>query len=122
MRISDWSSDVCSSDLLTLLVEDEIIPYAISAAGSDVHNEMRLFTLPWPVEELRKLGNLRVTLRVALSSFIAPNLSEPARGSRYRYASHNLRFKLNRAGENAQQSSEERSVGKECVSTFRSGW
>src|SRR3546814_9440757 len=29
--------------------------------------------------------------------------SEPARGSRYRYASHNLRFKLNRAGENAQQ-------------------
>src|SRR3546814_20478747 len=64
---------------------------------------MRLFTLPWPVEELRKLGNLRVTLRVALSSFIAPNPSEPARGSRYRYASHNLRFKLNRAGENAQQ-------------------
>src|SRR3546814_15180670 len=64
---------------------------------------MRLFTLPWPVEELRKLGNLRVTLRVALSSFIAPNPSEPARGSRYRYASHNLRFKLKRAGENAQQ-------------------
>src|SRR3546814_5438895 len=31
------------------------------------------------------------------------DLSEPARGSRYRYASHNLRFKLNRAGENAQQ-------------------
>src|SRR3546814_783978 len=92
-----------ASNALTLLVEDEIIPYAISAAGSDVHNEMRLFTLPWPVEELRKLGNLRVTLRVALSSFIAPNPSEPARGSRYRYASHNLRFKLNRAGENAQQ-------------------
>src|SRR3546814_6957920 len=64
---------------------------------------MRLVTLPWPVEELRKLGNLRVTLPVALSSFIAPNPSEPARGSRYRYASHNLRFKLNRAGENAQQ-------------------
>src|SRR3546814_10412143 len=50
-----------ASNALTLLVEDEIIPYAISAAGSDVHNEMRLFTLPWPVEELRKLGNLRVT-------------------------------------------------------------
>src|SRR3546814_15548837 len=64
---------------------------------------MRLFTLPWPDEELRKLGKLRVTLRVALSSFIAPNPSEPARGTRYRYASHNLRLKLNRAGENAQQ-------------------
>jgi hypothetical protein len=42
-----------------------------------------------------------VTLRVALSSFIAPNPSEASRGSRYRYASHNL--KLNRASENAEQ-------------------
>lgn len=41
--------------------------------------------------------------RVALSSFIAPNPSEASRGTRYRYASHNLRFKLNRANENAQQ-------------------
>jgi hypothetical protein len=64
---------------------------------------MRLFTLPWPVEELRKLGTIEVTLRVALSSFVAPNPSEASRGSRYRYASHNLRFKLNRADENAQQ-------------------
>jgi hypothetical protein len=64
---------------------------------------MRLFTLPWPVEELRKFGNTQVTLRVALSSFVAPNPSEASRGSKYRYASHNLRFKLNRADESAQQ-------------------
>jgi hypothetical protein len=38
-------------------------------------------------------------LRVALSTFIAPNPSEPARGSKFRYASHNLRFKLNRPNE-----------------------
>jgi hypothetical protein len=44
-----------------------------------------------------------VTLRVALSTFIEPNPSEPARGSKFRYASHNLRFKLNRPNEDRAQ-------------------
>lgn len=93
-----------AANALTLIVEDEIVPYGLSEkTGGDVHNEMRLFELPWPVQELRKLGASMVTLRIALSSFIAPNPSEASRGSRYRYASHNLRFKLNRANENAQQ-------------------
>jgi hypothetical protein len=93
-----------ASNALTLIVQDEITPYGLSEkTGGDVHKELRLFELPWPVEELRKLGNALVTLRVTLSSFIAPNPSEASRGSRYRYASHNLRFKLNRAGENVQQ-------------------
>jgi hypothetical protein len=93
-----------ASNALTLIVQDHITPYGLSEkTGGDVHNEMRLFTLPWPVKELRKLGNAQVTLRVALSSFVAPNPAEASRGSRYRYASHNLRFKLNRASENAQQ-------------------
>ena len=93
-----------ASNALTLIIQDEIIPYGLSEiTGGDVHKEMRLFELPWPVEELRKLGNAKVTLRVALSSFVAPNPSEASRGSRYRYASHNLRFKLNRADEKAEQ-------------------
>jgi Subtilase family len=93
-----------ASNALTLIVQDKIVPYGLSEkTGGDVHKEMRMFELPWPIEELRKLGNSRVILRVALSSFVAPNPSEASRGSRYRYASHNLRFKLNRAGENAEQ-------------------
>lgn len=93
-----------ASNALTLIVQDTITPYGLSSkTGGDVHKEMRLFTLPWPVEELRKLGNIKVTLRVTLSSFIEPNPSEASRGSRYRYASHNLRFKLNRADEGTQQ-------------------
>jgi hypothetical protein len=93
-----------AANALSLVVQDVITPYGLSEkTGGDVHKEMRLFTLPWPVEALRKLGNTPITLRVALSSFIAPNPSEASRGSRYRYASHNLRFKLNRAGENAGQ-------------------
>ncbi|WP_373354111.1 S8 family peptidase [Pseudoroseicyclus sp. CXY001] len=93
-----------ASNALTLIVEDTITPYGISEkTGGDVHNELKLFALPWPVEALRALGSADVTLRVALSSFIAPNPSEASRGVRYRYASHNLRFQLNRADEGEAQ-------------------
>lgn len=92
-----------ASNALTMIVEDTITPYGLSdKTGDDVHNEMKLFTLPWPTDALRALGNTEVTLRITLSTFVAPNPSEASRGSRYRYASHNLRFKLNRADENAQ--------------------
>lgn len=94
-----------ASNALTLVVEDTIIPYRASSRGQadHVHNEMKVFTLPWPVEELRRLGNVGVTLRVSLSTFIEPNPSEAARGSKFRYASHNLRFKLNRPDEDRRQ-------------------
>jgi hypothetical protein len=90
-----------ASNALTLIVQDEITPYRQSdkKGGDHIHNEMKLFELPWPVEELRKLANTPVTLRVALSTFVHPNPSETARGSKFGYASHNLRFKLNRPGE-----------------------
>jgi hypothetical protein len=90
-----------ASNALTLIVEDTIIPFKKGKKPSSdhVHNEMKLFELPWPVEELRKLTTTLVTLRVALSTFIQPNPSEPARGDKFRYASHNLRFKLNRPNE-----------------------
>ncbi len=93
-----------ASNALTLLIEDTITPYGLSErTGNDVHHELKLFTLPWPIESLRALGNENVTLRVTLSSFIEPNPSEASRGVRYRYASHNLRFQLNRADENEAQ-------------------
>lgn len=92
-----------ASNALTLIVEDTIQPYKKSARKNSehIHNELKLFELPWPVRELRRLGAAQVTLRISLSTFMSPNPSEPARGSRYRYASHNLRFKLNRANEKA---------------------
>ena len=82
-------------------MQDTIKPYRKSdnPSAQHVHNEMKVFQLPWPVEELRKLVDSPVKLRVALSTFIEPNPSEPARGSKFRYASHNLRFKLNRPNE-----------------------
>ena len=94
-----------AGNAVTLIVQDSILPYRSSTTrGADpVHNEMKLFQLPWPRESLRALQATPVTLRVTLSTFIQPNPSEAARGSKYRYASHNLRFKLNRANENEAQ-------------------
>lgn len=94
-----------AANALSLIVQDTITPYRPSAtAGAEpVHNQMKFFQLPWPREELRQLGATEVTLRVALSTFIEPNPSEAARGSKFRYASHNLRFKLNRANETQAQ-------------------
>lgn len=90
-----------ATNSLTLVIQDAITPYGKSSnKGRDpINKEMRIFGLPWPTEGLRGLGNTQVTLRVTLSSFIEPSPSEPARGSKFRYASHNLRFKLNRANE-----------------------
>lgn len=94
-----------AANALSLIVQDTITPYRPSAtAGAEpVHNHMKFFQLPWPREALRQLGATEVTLRVALSTFVEPNPSEAARGSKFRYASHNLRFKLNRANENQAQ-------------------
>ena len=73
-----------ASNALTLIVEDTIQPYKKSARTNSehIHNELKLFELPWPVRELRRLGAAQVTLRISLSTFMSPNPSEPARGSR----------------------------------------
>lgn len=94
-----------SANALSLIVQDTIIPYRPSdtAGAEPVHNQMKFFQLPWPKEALRELGAAEVTLRVSLSTFIEPNPSEAARGSKFRYASHNLRFKINRANESQSQ-------------------
>jgi hypothetical protein len=47
-------------------------------------------------------GDLAALLS-ARSTFVEPNPSEPARGSKFRYPSHNLRFKLNRPNEDRAQ-------------------
>jgi hypothetical protein len=98
-----------ASNSVTLIVQDEIRPYQ-NKQSTRAMNEMRLISLPWPIEVLRELGNTQVTLRIALSTFISPNPSETARGKKLRYASHGLRFKLKGADETVAQF--ERRVGR----------
>src|SRR3546814_12906869 len=87
MRISDWSSDVCSSDLDT----DNIPPFRV---GSN----MAFARTNWLEHHSGKRGN--------------PTRRQSPPHSRH--GASPARSSANR--------SEERSVGKECVSTGRSRW
>src|SRR3546814_7411303 len=82
MRISDWSSDVCSSDLLTMARTSQLI-----TGGS------RLWSNAFSLDISRQAT-------VVDGDSMGFRISQPLRVTR----------------------SEERRVGKECVSTCRSRW
>src|SRR3546814_2631601 len=85
MRISDWSSDVCSSDLAWAALNERALPLGIAVhplepQRDDLNTDLRRFGSAWLAENLR------------------PQLTP------------------------VDARSEERRVGKECVSTCRSRW
>lgn len=91
----------CASNSLTLIAQNTIQPFI--KEGSDYKtNEMHLYRLPWPREELLSLGSVQVKLRITLSFFIEPGPGEIGWRNRYRYASHGLRFDLNNTNETEQ--------------------
>src|SRR3546814_19418743 len=95
MRISDWSSDVCSSDL----------------------NDQ--FQVGAPGQQLPQEAQQKIDVQAALVGFVDDN---GVVASQQRIA---LRFGQQYAvGHqlNGRVRSEERRVGKECVSTCRSRW
>lgn len=87
-----WSAE----NALTLIVEDELRPFE-----RDRSNEMRLHTLPWPRQALLDLGSVEVELRVTLSYFVEPNPARRGWEQRHRYASHGLRFAVQKSTETA---------------------
>src|SRR3546814_3884905 len=87
MRISDWSSDVCSSDLEAERGDSRI--QALAATAQQIGD---VITLIQDIAEQTNLLALNATIEAA------------------------------RAGEAGKGRSEERRVGKECVSTCRSRW
>src|SRR3546814_20076202 len=93
MRISDWSSDVCSSDL----------PRIRAGAGSVLESAIRHDL----GHHLRDLTDAIVFLRLPDIKRLIVNQLAPALGAR---------------DERAGDRSEERRVGKECVRTCRSRW
>src|SRR3546814_11515875 len=93
MRISDWSSDVCSSDLVR-----------VDAAQIRAH---------------QAIGN---NLRIALRNTIGHEEGAAEVRGRVR-RDENLHDLVNPSClSEPVESSEERRVGKECVSTCRSRW
>src|SRR3546814_20292913 len=146
MRISDWSSDVCSSDLLdaarralepgeTLVWADRPDPQALARSRlpqvirgvlglAVIATFLWLSFLPnWP-------GGLRgVLLGVFLAAALlyacwllaAPLAARRAAGSTV-YAVTDRRLILLEGWPTVRQRSEERRDGQECVSTCRSRW
>src|SRR6185436_5211621 len=55
--------------------------------------------LPWPKAVLEGLGETPVRLRVTLSYFIEPNPARRGWKNRHRYASHGLRFAVQKPAE-----------------------
>src|SRR3546814_14027999 len=93
MRISDWSSDVCSSDLYAALSlhdnpPDPTLPEVMKGGGRGYYRNISLLSA-W--------AHAPFVHNIAIGPEICGKPSDPAR-------------------------SEERRVGKECVSTCRSRW
>src|SRR3546814_4744887 len=106
MRISDWSSDVCSSDL------DRKAEFLLEV-GKDLH---RLFQAD------AALAGERGAVRLVVGGLVDETDAEPAAEFLHRAGDHEgmvAAFHLEGTGD---QKSEERRVGKECVSTCRSRW
>src|SRR3546814_13871746 len=112
MRISDWSSDVCSSDLRSLAAGEIVTAAAIP---------------PGALSGVPKLGDFAATAN-ALHP-VDPNAYETLQSSRHTASlaigvtrpigDFSASLNLN-ASRNSR--SEERRVGKECVRTCRSRW
>src|SRR3546814_15890993 len=100
MRISDWSSDVCSSDLMLERIVAEKWLTARAVIGffpaNAVHDDVEIYT-----DETR--GEVRTVVH-----FLRQQMEKAAGRNNYSLADF--------------VRSEERRVGKECVSTCRSRW
>src|SRR3546814_11042440 len=105
MRISDWSSDVCSSDLVDaegVVVDHHELFGLLEAAGLHLEGREAADADGAIVGPLHVMGGDR---RAVVELGILADLE----GDRLAVGRHGIR-------------SEERRVGKECVSTCRSWW
>ena len=84
---------------LTMVVQGSLQPFKRERSNNPVTRDMHLHSLPWPSDVLESLGETKVAMRVTLSYFIEPNPSQRGVYSRYRYASHGLRFDVRRPTE-----------------------
>src|SRR3546814_19362276 len=101
MRISDWSSDVCSSDLFM----ERYAPSAKDLASRDVVS--RAMTIE--IREGRGVGAHKDHIFLHLDHLDPKILAERLPG-------------ISESARIFAGGSEERRVGKECVSTCRSRW
>ncbi len=85
------------SNSLTMVVQESLQPFKKDPGSLPTTREMHLHALPWPGDALEELKETQVEMRVTLSYFIEPSPSQRGVTSRYRYASHRLRFDVKRS-------------------------
>src|SRR3546814_18906982 len=125
MRISDWSSDVCSSDLIEIgrhRVCGLTAVTPVDATTTEIHH-LIFWTIPW-------LSLLKPLLAPFARRFLAQDRDVVVR--QQRGLAHNPTLLLINDADvqakwyyrlkKAYARSEERRVGKECVITCRSRW
>jgi energy-coupling factor transporter ATP-binding protein EcfA2 len=81
---------------LTMIFEDQLQPFLKVANKPAKTHKMNFHQLPLPMEELKKLREAEVEMRVTLSYFIQPNPGERGQQQKHSYASHGLRFAVKR--------------------------
>ena len=87
-----------SKNDLTMICEDQLQPFH-KDDGKVKTKEMNLHILPWPTQELEKLREAKVEMRVTLSYFIEPNPGERGWQNKHSYASYGLRLAVKRSTE-----------------------
>lgn len=93
-----------AEDALTLVIQSNTIPLRLNdTATNTILGYMRFHALPWPIEILEGLGEIKAELRVTLSYFVEPNPGHALRGETDLYASHGLDFDVMRPDENDDQ-------------------
>ena len=86
-----------ASNRACLISQHHIQPFTRGDAERNAgYMDMNIHTLPWPSEYLKENGTVKVWLRVTLSYFIEPNPAERLPTQKYSYASHRLKFELQR--------------------------
>src|SRR3546814_14301085 len=102
MRISDWSSDVCSSDLFRIFLEHELVMHRLVALGDIV--------------SLRIGARLRMDSSALQDEYLGGTemLVPWEHPALVRLDNHAVAARLGRSAE--------RRVGKSCVSTCRFRW
>lgn len=86
-----------SKNDLTIIIEGELQPFQKDQGGDVKTKEMNLHILPWPKQELERLRETKVEMRVTLSYFIEPNPGERGWQRKHSYASHGLRLGVKRS-------------------------
>ena len=88
---------------LTLIVQGTMQPF-IKEEGAVKTRHIKIHALPWPTAVLQELPlDTEVSLRVTLSYFVEPSPGERGWDKKYGYASHGMRFAVQRPTETAAQ-------------------